>query len=185
MASDPEIRLREMATLIGITERCAQQIVNDLEAMGVIRRSRTGRRNTYEIHREARFRHPLEADLTVGAFLDLVERERSAPLAISGGASDPSRAWRTGDAVRPTASVPSPFDYGVGDRSSDGAERGAPGPGTRVSAAGDGRSPYPVGEVPARGSGRSPYLVGEVPPRGGGRRRPLATESPISGRTSA
>ena len=77
LATDPDIRLREVASEVGVTERCAQQIVNDLEASGVIQRTRTGRRNTYVVRRHARFRHPLESGLTVGEFVDLVIRARS------------------------------------------------------------------------------------------------------------
>lgn len=84
LAADPDIRLREVASRIGTTERCAQQIVSDLEASGVIQRTRTGRRNTYVVRRHAHFRHPLESDLTVGEFLDLVGRGRSSADEASG-----------------------------------------------------------------------------------------------------
>lgn len=76
LAADPDIRLREVASQIGVTERCAQQIVSDLEASGVIERTRTGRRNTYIVRRQAHFRHSLESGLTVGEFVDLVRRAR-------------------------------------------------------------------------------------------------------------
>jgi hypothetical protein len=77
LATDPDIRVREVASQIGVTERCAQQIVSDLEAGGVIQRTRRGRRNTYAVRRQARFRHAIESDLTVGEFLDLVVRARA------------------------------------------------------------------------------------------------------------
>ena len=72
LAADPDIRLRDVATRVGITERAVQQIVFDLELAGVVVRTRVGRRNHYTINRAARLRHPLEADVVVGALLDLV-----------------------------------------------------------------------------------------------------------------
>ena len=83
LAADPEIRLREVASQIGITERCAQQIVNDLEASGVIERTKVGRRNSYLVRRRAHFRHPLESGLTVGEFVDIVTRARSRTDRVS------------------------------------------------------------------------------------------------------
>lgn len=74
LAADPDLLLRDVASIIGITERAAQQIVGDLERAGVIVRLRVGRRNRYVVRRDERFRHPLEAGVTVGAFVDLVAR---------------------------------------------------------------------------------------------------------------
>lgn len=74
LAQDPDVLLRDVAASIGITERSVQQIVADLERAGVIIRMRVGRRNRYLVRREESFRHPLEAGVTVGEFLDLVEQ---------------------------------------------------------------------------------------------------------------
>lgn len=72
LAADPDVRLRDVAALVGITERAVQQVVVDLELAGVVVRTRVGRRNHYTINRAARLRHPLEADVALGALLDLV-----------------------------------------------------------------------------------------------------------------
>lgn len=53
LADDPEIRLRDVADQVGITERAAQSIVADLANAGYVTRTRVGRRNRYEVHREA------------------------------------------------------------------------------------------------------------------------------------
>ena len=66
IARDPDIRLRDVAATVGVTERCVQQIVLDLERAHVLARTRTGRRNHYRVDREAPLRHPLEAGGTVG-----------------------------------------------------------------------------------------------------------------------
>ena len=50
IARDPEVRLREIAADLGVTERSAFSIVNDLADGGYIVRERDGRRNRYEIH---------------------------------------------------------------------------------------------------------------------------------------
>ena len=76
LAVEPDVLLRDVASSIGITERAVQQIVADLERAGVIVRLRVGRRNHYIVRREERFRHPVEAAVTVGDFVDLVERRR-------------------------------------------------------------------------------------------------------------
>jgi|SRR6476620_6910508 23S rRNA G2069 N7-methylase RlmK/C1962 C5-methylase RlmI len=74
LADDPDMRLKDVAASIGITERAVQQIVADLEGAQVISRHKEGRRNRYVVRREVRFRHPLEAGMRVGEFLDLTRR---------------------------------------------------------------------------------------------------------------
>jgi hypothetical protein len=71
---DPGIRLRDVAVLVGITERAAQSMVADLAQEGYITRIRVGRRNHYEVHRGAPLRHPLERGVTVGTLLDSLRR---------------------------------------------------------------------------------------------------------------
>jgi hypothetical protein len=71
---DPAIRLRDVAALVGITERAAQSMVADLAEEGYLTRVRVGRRNRYEIHRGAPLRHPLERGITVGNLLDVLRR---------------------------------------------------------------------------------------------------------------
>ncbi|WP_435011377.1 helix-turn-helix transcriptional regulator [Tundrisphaera lichenicola] len=72
IARDPGLTLREVAGLVGITERAVQRIVADLEAAGYLERVRAGRRNRYEVHPERPLRHPIEAHRDVGALLALV-----------------------------------------------------------------------------------------------------------------
>lgn len=80
-----ELRLREVALRVGITERAVQKIVSDLEAAGVITRIREGRRNRYEIHPEQSLRHPVETHRSVADLLSLARAER-------GGAKKQGRA---------------------------------------------------------------------------------------------
>ncbi|MFB7297456.1 helix-turn-helix transcriptional regulator [Streptomyces rubiginosohelvolus] len=69
IADDPEIRLRDVAAGIGITERAVQLIVADLEAAGYLTRTRVGRRNHYTVDPTVALRHPSEADHPVGDLL--------------------------------------------------------------------------------------------------------------------
>jgi Sugar-specific transcriptional regulator TrmB len=46
---DPTARLRDIAADLGITERRAYDIVNDLSEAGYVRKVREGRRNRYEV----------------------------------------------------------------------------------------------------------------------------------------
>ena len=68
---EPETRLRDVALVVGITERAVQAIVADLEAAGVLVRTRNGRRNRYRIHEALPLRHPVEANRTVAALLKM------------------------------------------------------------------------------------------------------------------
>ena len=83
IASDPTARLRDIAATVGITERAAAQIVNDLEEAGYLTKTRDGRRNTYEIHGELPLRHPQHRHHTVG---DLI-RFLTPPRATEGDRS--------------------------------------------------------------------------------------------------
>jgi hypothetical protein len=71
LARDPQCRLRDVAALVGITERAVQAIVADLEAEGYLTRIRVGRRNVYRLHPQRRFRHPAEARHRIGELLEL------------------------------------------------------------------------------------------------------------------
>ena len=46
IAQEPEIRLRDVAERVGITERAVQRIVADLEEAGYLSRAREGRATT-------------------------------------------------------------------------------------------------------------------------------------------
>jgi predicted transcriptional regulator len=75
IAEDPQVRLRVIAQQIGITERAAQSLVNDLVDAGYVTRKRVGRRNRYEIAASLPFRHPYEHRLDVGTLLTALRRE--------------------------------------------------------------------------------------------------------------
>lgn len=65
--------LREVADEVGITERAVQRIVSDLVDGGYLRRTRSGRRNLYEVNLQTPLRHPNAKHVPVGALLDILE----------------------------------------------------------------------------------------------------------------
>jgi len=74
IAREPEVRMREVATLVGITERAVQRIVADLEEAGYLERIKHGRRNEYKIRANLPLRHPVERHEQVSSLLALVRR---------------------------------------------------------------------------------------------------------------
>ena len=72
IAREPEVRLREVAHRVGITERAVQRIVADLEEGGYLSRSREGRRNRYQVHLDRPLRHPIESHRDVGVLLNVL-----------------------------------------------------------------------------------------------------------------
>ena len=69
VSENPHVRLRDIAEMVGITERAAQRIVTELEEAGYLERVREGRRNTYLLNTAMPLRHPLDSDLRIGDLL--------------------------------------------------------------------------------------------------------------------
>lgn len=72
LAKDPDQSLREVALVVGITERSVQRIVSDLEEAGYLTKERIGRNNKYQINVDLTLRHALERHCTVGDILQLI-----------------------------------------------------------------------------------------------------------------
>lgn len=72
IAADSEIRVRDIAEKVGITERAAQRIVADLIDAGYVEASRIGRRNNYKVNGSLPLRHPVEEQNHVVALLALL-----------------------------------------------------------------------------------------------------------------
>jgi predicted transcriptional regulator len=72
IAHDPQIRLRDIATAVGITERAAHRIVDELVQEGYVLRERQGRRNSYQVVTGLPMRHPLLQEREVGELLDVL-----------------------------------------------------------------------------------------------------------------
>ena len=78
IAAHPDTTMREMAALLGLTERRVAQIVRDLADADYLTINRTGRRNTYAVNPEASFRHPTLRHVTLGQFGKLLAEESKA-----------------------------------------------------------------------------------------------------------
>lgn len=69
VAENPNVRLRDVAAQVGITERAAQRIVSELEEAGYLDREREGRRNVYRLNTAMPLRHPLDQQHRIGELL--------------------------------------------------------------------------------------------------------------------
>jgi DNA-binding IclR family transcriptional regulator len=85
IAHDPGVRLRDIATTLGITERSAYGIVTDLAEGGYVVKNKDGRRNRYQIQAHLPLREAISNERTIGEVLDLLvetnarRRRRSGP----------------------------------------------------------------------------------------------------------
>jgi DNA-binding MarR family transcriptional regulator len=80
IGADPDVRMRDIADNVGITERTAAQIVNDLELAGYLTRTRVGRRNRYVIEGDRKIATPRLPRMTVGQVLALLLKALDQPL---------------------------------------------------------------------------------------------------------
>lgn len=69
ITQEPDIRLRELAVNVGISERAVKRIVADLEESGYLQRERQGRRNHYKVNPAATIESPVGHGLQVGTLL--------------------------------------------------------------------------------------------------------------------
>jgi DNA-binding transcriptional ArsR family regulator len=71
VAANPDATIRQIADALELTERRVTDIVRELAQAELVIISREGRRNRYSLNHEARFRHPLVADIPFRAFVRL------------------------------------------------------------------------------------------------------------------
>jgi DNA-binding IclR family transcriptional regulator len=69
VAETPDIRLREVAEHVGITERATQRILAELVDAGYVKIERVGRRNHYTVDREHAMRHSAQVGYEIDALL--------------------------------------------------------------------------------------------------------------------
>jgi DNA-binding IclR family transcriptional regulator len=72
IAHDPRIRMREIASLLDITERRTQRIIADLDQAGYIERERHGRRNLYTVSTHLPLGLPTQRDTDIGSLLAIL-----------------------------------------------------------------------------------------------------------------
>lgn len=76
IARDPSMRMRDIGDAIGIKERAAHRIVNDLVEAGYVTRERQGNRNHYQVRAEVPMRHPLVQAHSIGEILAVLADQR-------------------------------------------------------------------------------------------------------------
>jgi predicted transcriptional regulator len=74
LADTPDIRLRDVAARVGITERATQRIVAELVEAGYVATARVGRRNVYTVDREHAMRHNAQRGYEIGALIEALSR---------------------------------------------------------------------------------------------------------------
>ena len=72
IAHDPDARLRDISGNLGITERRAYDIVNDLVVGGYVVKTKVGRRNRYEVQDHLPIPDAKEQGLAIGDLLHLL-----------------------------------------------------------------------------------------------------------------
>jgi DNA-binding transcriptional ArsR family regulator len=72
IARDPGVRLREIADVLGVTERRAFGIVSDLTEAGYVVKERDGRRNRYRIQEHLPLRVRVGREPTIGELLGVL-----------------------------------------------------------------------------------------------------------------
>ena len=70
LAETPDIRLRDVAERVGITERATQRILAELIEGGYVKTERVGRRNRYTVDRQHAMRHSAQLGHEIGALLE-------------------------------------------------------------------------------------------------------------------
>lgn len=72
LARSPDLRIRDLAQAVGITERAVQRIVAELTDGGFLTVIKEGRRNHYTVNDKLPLRHPVEAPHTLRDLLGLM-----------------------------------------------------------------------------------------------------------------
>lgn len=70
IANNPDIRLTEIADMVGIRERAVHRIIHELEEAGYLSVYKDGRNNVYEIDLDRPLRHPLESHHHIRAIVE-------------------------------------------------------------------------------------------------------------------
>lgn len=78
LAGDAETRLRDLALVLGVTERTVSGIVADLTAAGFVVKVREGRRNRYRVQTYLPIGEPLVGDRSVADTLGIAVVGRRA-----------------------------------------------------------------------------------------------------------
>lgn len=76
IVEQPKITAREIALVIGITEKTARSIIADLEADGYVAKKREGRRIRYRVNADLPLRAETQQDKAVGSLLEVLKLKK-------------------------------------------------------------------------------------------------------------
>lgn len=94
LAQNPDVRLAEIAAIVGIGERATHRIVSELVRDGYVMRTKQGRRNSYAVDFTRPLRHPLESEHTVGEVFRALASRATNPRRRIGRDGDGGRERR-------------------------------------------------------------------------------------------
>jgi predicted ArsR family transcriptional regulator len=77
VAQQPDIRISEIADVVGITERATHRILMELVEEGYLSVRKNGRRNVYKIHPDLPLRHPAYGDFAIRVLLNALTSSES------------------------------------------------------------------------------------------------------------
>ncbi len=90
LARDPTLRLRDIASAVGVTERATATLVSELVHAGYLQRFKDGRRNRYRVDLSGGLRHELVSGTSVGEVFGPLLPEGKGSSAPDGGTSERS-----------------------------------------------------------------------------------------------
>ena len=90
LAGTPDLRVRDIAERVGITERAVLRILHDLGETGYVERARVGRRTRYRLQLDRPMRHPVESRRPVRVLVELLADTwaEGGGSPLDGGASE-------------------------------------------------------------------------------------------------
>lgn len=91
VARQPRITLRELSDAIGITERAVSRIVGELGREGYLDIEKEGRRNVYEVRRDALLRRSEMRPVSVGELLAVLLGPEGRDAELPPGGDQPAR----------------------------------------------------------------------------------------------
>jgi len=72
LAKDNSMRIRDLATEVGITERAVQRILAELVEGEFLKKIKDGRRNVYKLQANKPLKHPVEEHKSVQDLINLI-----------------------------------------------------------------------------------------------------------------
>lgn len=73
LSRDPDLLISELADRVGITERHATAIIQELKDAGYLKVTKVGRRNRYEVKIAKKLRHQQESKHSLGDLLAIFD----------------------------------------------------------------------------------------------------------------